>query len=94
MDKSVSDPGLRNNSESAEQLNNEQITQLGRSEEVEDLTVSTFSYNRGTTSGFLPRLRSIFISPIPSYSILRTVIGFKKRISPLDYSRVKTLENI
>ena len=55
MDKSVSDPGLRNNSESAEQLNNEQITQLGRSEEVEDLTVSTFSY-RGTTSGFCSRL--------------------------------------
>ena len=51
MDKSVSDPGLRNNSESAEQLNNEQITQLGRSEEVEDLTVSVFSLSyeqRGT----------------------------------------------
>ena len=43
MDKSVSDPGLRNNSESAEQLDNEQITQLGRSEEVEDLTVSILS---------------------------------------------------
>ena len=57
MDKSVSDPGLRNNSESAEQLNNEQITQLGRSEEVEDLTVSTFSY-RGTTSDFYPRIKS------------------------------------
>jgi len=44
MDKSASDPGLRNNSESAEQLDNEQITQLGRSEEVEDLTSNVESF--------------------------------------------------
>ena len=58
MDKSVSDPGLRNNSESAEQLNNEQITQLGRSEEVEDLTVSTFSYREAQLVIFTPDLVS------------------------------------
>ena len=52
MDKSASDPGLRNNSESAEQLDNEQITQLGRSEEVEDLTVSILSQRDTVT--YLP----------------------------------------
>ena len=39
MDKSASDPGLRT-SESAEQLPNERIKSLDRSQEVEDLTVS------------------------------------------------------
>ena len=43
MDKSASDPGLRGSSESAERLNDEFVDQggnLGRSAEVEDLTVS------------------------------------------------------